>query len=126
MTQVGRLGGLILAAFFTFGGCDGSGGGASPVSSSTDQAKAKGKVTYKGKPLAKVEVRFNPANVNRKSASTVTAMTGDDGTYTITSLVGDNIVTLSGATVSKNPSLSYFTKLVDLSAGENSVDVDVP
>jgi hypothetical protein len=126
MTQVGRLGGLILAAFFTLVGCDGSGGGGSSVSSSTEQAKAKGKVTYKGKPLAKIEVRFNPANVNRKSAATVTATTKDDGSYEITSLVGDNIVSLTGGVVSKNPSLTYFSKPVDLTAGENSIDIDVP
>jgi hypothetical protein len=125
MTQVGRLGGLILTVFFTFGGCDASGGG-STASSSTEQAKAKGKVTYKGKPLANVQVLFNPANVNRASAALVTATTGADGSYEITSLAGGNVVTLRGASVSKDPSLTYFSKPVDLSTGENSVDVDVP
>jgi hypothetical protein len=125
MRQVGRLGGLALAALFAFGGCDGS-SGAPPASTSTEQAKAKGKVTYKGKPLANVEVKFNPANVNRRSAATVTAATGDDGSYELTSLVGENTVSLGGAAVSKNAALNYFTKPVELKAGENSVDLDIP
>jgi hypothetical protein len=125
MTHVGRLGGLILTVFFTLGGCDGSGGG-STASSSTEQAKAKGKVTYKGKPLANIEVVFNPVNVNRASAALVTATTGADGSYEITSLAGGNAVSLRGASVSKNPSLTYFSKPVDLTAGENSIDIDVP
>lgn len=123
MRQVGRLGGLALAALFILGGCD---SGAPPASSSTEQAKVKGKVTYKGKAMAKVEVKFNPANVNRKSAPTATATTGEDGTYEITTLVGENTITLGGPAVSKNAALGYFSKTTDLKGGDNPLDLDIP
>ena len=123
MTQVGRLGGLALAAVFAFGGC---GSGAPPASSSTEQATVKGKVTYKGNPLAKVEVRFNPANINRKTAAVVTATTGDDGAYTISTLVDENIITLGGAVATSNPTINYFMLKVDVKPGENTVDLPVP
>lgn len=118
--------GIVLAGLLAVAvaGCDGS--GAPPASSSSEQAKVTGKVTEKGKPLAKIEVRFNAANINRKSAPTVTAMTGEDGSYTITSLVGQNSVTLGGAAASKNSRIAYFSKPVELKAGENTVDIDIP
>jgi hypothetical protein len=124
MRQAGWLGGLALAVLLTHGGCDGSGPPA--ASSSTEQAKVKGKVTRKGKPLAKVDVKLNPANVNRKSASTVTATTGDDGSYEVTTLVGQNTITLGGATAAKDPKIMYFSKPVDVNAGDNLVDIDIP
>ncbi len=124
MRQAGRLGGLALAALMALGGCDGS--GAPAASSSTEQAKVKGKVSLKGKPLAKVEVTFNAANVNRKSAPSVSATSADDGTYELTSLVGDNTVSLGGAAASKNGQLTYFSKSVNLKGGENTFDIDIP
>ena len=126
MRQVGRLGGLALAALLALGGCDGS-GGRPPASSSTEQAKVKGKVTLKGKPLAKVEVRFNPANVNRKSAPTATAIAerrrllrGHDPRRREHRLPrrpgGDQ----------EPQQLTYFNKSVDVKAGENTVDLAIP
>jgi len=125
MRQVGRLGGLALAVLLALGGCDGS--GAPSASSSTAQAKAKGKVTLNGKPLAKVEVRFNAANVNRKTAPTATAIAGDDGSYEVTTLVGENMISLGGPEVSKHSKqLTYFSQSANLTAGENKVDLDIP
>ena len=104
-------------------GCDGT----PPASSSTDQAKVKGKLTLKGQPLAKVEVRFNAANINRKSAPTAMAITNDDGSYEITTLVGDNTISLGGAAVTRySRQLAYFNRSVDVQAGENTVDLTIP
>ena len=125
MRQIGQVGGLALAVCLTLGGCDGS-GGAPTASSSTAQAKVKGTVTQKGKPLAKVDVKFNPANVNRKSAPSVTATTGDDGSYEITTLVGENTVSLGGAAMSKDAKLMYFSKTIDVKAGDNPFDITFP
>ena len=126
MRQVGQIGGLALAALFTLGGC---GEGPPPSSSSTEQAKVKGKVSHQGKPLPNVEVRFNAANVNRKSAPTVTATTKDDGSYEISTLVGGNSVSLGGEGLAKlkDSKAGYFSKPIDVKPGENPpFDIDVP
>jgi 5-hydroxyisourate hydrolase-like protein (transthyretin family) len=126
MRQFGRIGGLVVAVLFTLGGC---GDGPPPASSSTEQAKVKGTVSHKGKPVADVEVRFNAANVNRKSAPTATATTKDDGSYEVTTLVGENTVSLGGAGLAKlkDAKAAYFSKPIDVKAGENPpFDIDAP
>ncbi len=125
MRQVVRLGGLALAAVFASADC-GCSDGTPSASSSTVQATVKGKVTHKGKPLAKVGVMFNPANVNRKSAASVTTTAGADGAYEITTLVGENTVSLVGPVATKKPVLNYFNLAVDVKAGENAIDLNVP
>jgi hypothetical protein len=126
MRQVGRPGGLALAVLLAlvFGGC---GPGAPPASSSTEEAKVKGKVTLKGYALGKVEVRFNAANINRKSAPAAMAVTNDDGSYEITTFVGENTITLGGAALSKrSKELAYFNKSFDVQSGDNTFDIAIP
>lgn len=123
MVRTGRLGGLAVAVLLAISGC---GDGAPPATSSTEQVKVKGAVTHKGKPVPKVEVRFNPANVNRRSAASVTATSGDDGKYELSTLVGENTVSLTGAVTTKNPALAAYTRSVDLKAGDNTIDIEVP
>jgi hypothetical protein len=67
------------------------------ASSSTTETKVKGKVTRKGKPLAKAEIRFNPANVNRNTAPIATATTNADRSYEVRTFIGENTVTFSDA-----------------------------
>jgi hypothetical protein len=120
-----RLSGLFLAATVACCGCDGS-SGAPAASSSSTLAKVKGKVTLKGEPLAKAEIRFYAANVNRKTARTATATIGDDGNYEVTTLVGENIVTLAGGTLRKHTQLQYTAKALDVKGGENTFDLSFP
>lgn len=120
-----RLSGLFLTATFACSGCDGL-SGAPAASSSTTQAKVKGRITQKGKPLAQAEIRFNPANVHRKTAPTATATTDADGSYEITTLVGENTVTLGGQVVRKNTQLQYTAKTLDVKEGENRFDLPLP
>ena len=123
MSRIKWAGVPALAAILATLGC---GDGAPSASSSTEQANVKGAVTYKGKPMPKIGVTFNPANVNRKSAPTVTATAADDGTYQLSTLVGENTVSLVGPAASKDAALSYFSKAVDLKAGDNTVNIDIP
>jgi hypothetical protein len=125
MRHFERLCGLSLAILVVVVGCDGS-GGAPPASSSAEQVKVKGKVTHQGKPLAKVEVRYNPANVNRKTAPTASATTGEDGSYELTTLLGENVISLNSSVARKDVKLTTFNKAVDLKPGDNSGDLDVP
>ena len=124
MRKVVRSGGLALTLLFALSGCDG--GAPPPASASTQQATVKGTVTRKGKPLPKVQVMFNPANINRRSAPAVTATVGADGHYELTTLSGENSVSLVGPEAAKINTLSSFNKSFDLKPGENTVDLDVP
>jgi hypothetical protein len=86
----------------------------------------QGRVTLRGKPLAKAEIRFNPANANRRIVPTATAKIGSDGSYAVTTLVGENTVTLSGRALGKNVQLQYLAKTLDVKEGENTFDVPLP
>ncbi len=124
MKQTARVRWIALASLglFAIAGCDGT----PHASSSTDSATVKGKVTRKGKPLAKIQVMFNPANINRKSAPSAIATADAEGHYQLTTLVGENAVSLVGAEASKINTLSGFNKAVNLTSGENTVDLAVP
>lgn len=124
MSRISRVWGALLGATILCCGCDST--GVPAESASTTQAKVKGKVTVDGKPLAGAEIRFNPANANRKSAPIASATIAADGTYEVTTLVGQNIVTLAGKTIAKKRELMYFTRGCDVKEGDNSFDVTVP
>ena len=112
---------MIAGALLSLGGC-----GNPDTSSSTATGLVKGKVTLAGKPLAKTEIQFNPSNVNRKSAPVVTVAVKEDGTYEVTTLVGQNQVSLTGPGVAKVPQLAYFTKTIDVQTGTNDMDIILP
>jgi hypothetical protein len=115
--------GVVIATLISFCGC---GDEVPPASSSMAQAQVKGRVTLKGQPLKNVEVNFNPANINRPTATKITSKVADDGSYEITTLVGDNTVTLSGAGIGNNMQVQYFSKTFDVQAGTNSLDLAIP
>jgi hypothetical protein len=115
--------GVAIATLVFLGGC---GSGAPPASSSKTTAQVKGRVTLQGKPLKDVEVQFNPSNINRPTAAKVTTKVGADGNYEITTLVGENVVTLGGSGVGNNPQVQYFSKMLDVQGGTNSFDIAIP
>jgi hypothetical protein len=124
MRQAARTGRFALVPIVLFAviGCDGT----PAANSSTQLATVKGMVRRKGKPLAKVQVMFNPANINRRTAPSVLATVGKDGRYELTTLDGVNTVSLVGPQASKINVLSAFGRTVDLKPGENTVDRDAP
>jgi len=86
---------LALMTLWVMGGCDG-GGGAPAVSGSSEEVTVKGTVTVKGKPATGGELAFDPANINRPDALPRHAKVGEDGTFTVTTLVGENMVNTEG------------------------------
>ncbi|MEO6808940.1 MAG: hypothetical protein ABI353_07490 [Isosphaeraceae bacterium] len=115
---------LAVTVILTTWGC--SGGGSTPsVSSSSAETAVKGTVTINGKPATGGEVLFDPANINRKDAPAQKMPIGEDGTFSGKSLVGENSVTVSGPEIGEG-ALSMNRKVVDLKAGENSVDITLP
>jgi hypothetical protein len=104
----------------------GCGGGAPPVSASSEQATVHGTVRIRGKAASKGTVSFNPANSARKSAPTATAEIGPDGTYRVTTLVGGNAITVRTPETVKDRALSYFSEQLDVRRGDNAHDITVP
>jgi len=103
----------------------GCGDGTPAVSSSTEKVQVKGTVTLKGKPLKGGQIQFDPANINRRSAPVATLEIGDDGTYSGETLIGENAVSVGGKAISNSIGLSANRRVIDLKAGENTVDIDL-
>src|SRR5437660_1146757 len=95
-----RYGGLAASAL-ALGLVAGCGGAAAP--SSRDEATVHGTVKVKGKPATRGTVRFNPSNVNRKDVGPVEAAIAKDGTYTLKTLVGANLITVTTPETVKDP-----------------------
>src|SRR5262249_55512696 len=101
-------------------GCGGS--GKPPVSSSTTEAKVSGRVLIKGKPATKGTVHFDPSNYRRKMEPVRSAPINPDGSYEITTLVGENTVSVRGR------GLGYAdqTLSVIVAKGQNTFDIVLP
>jgi hypothetical protein len=116
--------GLLLAV--GLGGCD---PGTPPVEGSTEEAVVKGTVKARGTPLVGGQINFNAVNSKRRIGPR-TAPIGKDGSYTVKTLVGPNIVTvLSAKFASKSrknqvSGLEYDEKTVTVAPGEQTIDLD--
>jgi hypothetical protein len=123
-----KLYGLIEASALTvllaLSGCD---SGAPSVSSTNAEATVHGTVKHKGEVVSGGEIRFDPANVQRRDAKQVTAPIGKDGTYTVKTLQGGNMVyvTPSPELLKKNPGLVTFMKEYSVPSGDSTFDVDL-
>ena len=108
--------GLVIAGW----GC---GGGGPSVSGSSAEGKVTGRLFVKGKPATKGEVVFDPSNIERKLEQARTAPVGPDGTYEITTLVGENKVSARGPGLN---AFAYEIQSVDVKEGENTFDIQLP
>ena len=106
--------------------CSGCGPSTPSVSSSSQEVQVKGTVTLNGKPASGCQILFDPANINRKDAVAKSFPIGDDGTYSGTSLVGENAVSISGPQIDPGSELAMNRQVVDLKSGENTVDITLP
>src|SRR5262245_46326446 len=81
------------ATLWLAGGC-GEGPPAGSVDSSKTEATVKGVVKVNGTPATEGELIFDPSNIYRKDAQPRTAPIGQDGSYTVKTLTGENAVRL--------------------------------
>jgi len=88
------------------------------VSSSTTEATVSGTVKVRNKLATKGTIRFDPSNYIRKMEKAREAPVGKDGTYSIKTLVGENVVIYSG--------MPYDRSLFEVKEGENTYNVEVP
>ncbi len=96
-------------------------------SSTTAEGKVSGTVKIRGKAMKGGEITFNPANYQRKDAQPRTARIKEDGTYEITTLVGQNTVNVTGPEIIKEEELGYAALSVEVSSGNNApFNIDLP
>jgi hypothetical protein len=110
---------VVLAALMIFSGPGCDGGGTPSVSSSKAETTVKGTVMIKGQLATGGEITFDPANINRRDASARKAKIEKDGSYTVNTLVGENMVSVSGENAGINRQ-QYVVKM-----GED-LRIDVP
>ena len=85
----------------------------------------KGTVSVEGKPLQAGTITFDPSNINRKDVSARTVdVTG--GNYSVTTLTGENLVSVHSPEVDRDPILSTNQRVVDVQAGESTVAIELP
>jgi hypothetical protein len=97
-------------------------------SSTTEEGTVRGKVTLAGQPLTGGQLVFNPANYQRKTAPARSASIGDDGTYTVKTLAGSNMVMVSPKRVApagKAAAGSYEMIPVEVNPGDNTFNINL-
>jgi len=115
---------FVLLCGLTAGGC---GSGAPYAESSKTEATVTGRVTSQGKPVTKGQVIFDPANINRPTETARMAEIGKDGTYEVTTLIGENRVTVAiPARPKKKVGTPHVQKVCNVQSGSNSFDIEAP
>ena len=98
------------------------------VSQTADEATVRGKVTLGGQPLTGGQLVFNPANYQRKSVPARTASIGDDGSYTVKTLTGSNMVMVSPKKVAargKATTDPYEMIPLEVNPGDNTFNINL-
>ncbi len=113
----------VAAGAIGLAGC-GGGTSVSSVDASNTEAKVTGTVKVRGKAMTEGEVRFDPTSAGRTHAQGRIAKILPDGTFEVTTLIGHNAVRISGPALKKEPTLEYATKVVEVTTGENKLDLD--
>jgi hypothetical protein len=105
----------------------GCGPGGPHAESSLAEATVTGRVESAGKPITKGQVIFDPSNVSRPREVARTAEIGPDGTYKVTTLIGENRVTVAIPGRRPKAGSPYVQQTVDVKAGqENTFPITVP
>jgi hypothetical protein len=115
---------LAVASLIASSGC--GEGKPSVETSSTGEAKVIGTVKIHGLAMSGGKITFRPSTDQRKEATPRSAEVRNDGTFEVTTLVGPNTVTISGPAVKKEPALGSGTKTVDITPGENKIEISYP
>jgi hypothetical protein len=114
------LGLLATTLFFIGWGCS----DVPPVDTSTEEATVHGIITIKGKPVTSGRVVFDPANIKRNTEPRK-ADIGKDGSYSIKTMVGENIVKLESKEVMKANLETQFIS-TKVASGDNTFDIKLP
>lgn len=114
--------GLLAAALLVTGwGCDGK----PSVTTTDEEATVTGSVTIQGKKATAGTVTFNPSNYQRQVPARTVSI-GNDGTYSIKTLLGQNQVRVSSPGLGSNRELSDLDFSYEVKAGPNVYDIILP
>ncbi|MFO0888936.1 MAG: hypothetical protein U0790_07280 [Isosphaeraceae bacterium] len=105
-------------------GLAGCGDGKPAIDTSKTEAVVKGVVSIKGTPATGGEIRFNPSNSGR-IVPTRTAPIGPDGSYSITTYTGDNVVTFDGEVAARNKGVGLMREYAKVERGEQEINFDL-
>jgi hypothetical protein len=95
-----------------------------PVDTTTQEATVHGVITINGKAVTSGRVVFDAANIKRK-VEPRKAEIGKDGSYSIKTLVGENVVKLEANQVTKaNLEAQFISTKVE--PGDNTFDIKLP
>ncbi len=127
MTRRYLAGCLALTLFTATGGCGGN-PSASSVSGSTEEVTLKGTVRVRGKAVNNGRVTFRTSNINRPNAPMKDVEIGKDGSYAVTTLVGQNFVEVSCKETlgPKNRDLIENEQMIVIQSGQSTLDIDIP
>lgn len=120
LTTIGMI--IVATTSLTIAGT-GCGGGIPAVSTSKTEATVHGKVVVRGKPATKGLVWFDPANYRRKDVAARSTEVSKDGTYAITTLIGENSVRYEGPATAGNRELDGAIQSYEVKDGENQFDL---
>jgi hypothetical protein len=115
---------LLAMNFLGWAVIPGCGDGKPSIDTSLTEATVTGVVTAKGVPVPKGTINFNPSNSGR-IVPTRTAEIGPEGTYTIKTYTGDNLVTYGGELAAKHVGVGLRRDFATVQSGENKFDFDV-
>jgi len=101
---------------------------ASSLTSSMEEATLKGTVRVNGKPVNNGTLSFRTAHINRPNSPTKPTTINPDGTYSVTTIVGENYVevTCKEMNTPKTKRFRGTEQLIMVQSGENSVDIEIP
>lgn len=119
---------VVLPVLFALGpivlaGCQ---GGTPAVETSKTEATVRGQVIVRGKPASGGQVWFDPANYRRKDVAAVSAEVTKEGTYEITTLIGENSVRYEGPAVARDRELDGVAQGYVVKEGDNEFDIVLP
>jgi hypothetical protein len=104
----------------------GCGEGRPSVDTATTEATVNGTVRIRGKTATRGRISFDPSNYKRKDAKAASAPIGKDGSFTLTTLVGENMVSVTSPEITRNPALSYNRQTIVVNDGSNTITVELP
>lgn len=94
--------------------------------STSTEGVVKGTVTFKGQLATQGKVVFDPSNYARKNVAARSADIQPDGTYQITTLIGQNQVRLEGVSKKMTREDDDMPAFYDVKPGEQTFDIVLP
>jgi hypothetical protein len=113
---------LMLVSMAVVSGCSGE----VPLDTTTTEGTVKGTIKVRGKTMRGGSVTLDPTGGRKTVEGAKTFPVKDDGTFEGTTIIGKNRVRIGGPAITKEPTLGYASKEIEVKSGDNPVDLDFP